>query len=614
MFDIRGRVAPLIILAGLTGCLTSPPAETPLSLISIPYVTFSTAERELDSPVALGGESRACLTASTPSEMRFRVKLPPRALLTFAIGIKPLAELAPPGSNPPSRTSATKLGFRVRIGENEPSQVVFQREIHPARSGEWLEQAVELHRFAAREVWLSFESTAVGTYGQEPDHLGFVGVFAERVLHDRARYRLGRAVVLISIDTLRRDHVSVYGSRRKTTPGLENLASEAIVFDDAVSTSSWTLPAHASLFTSLYPSFHGAVNLHRGLSDNLLGLPDLLNRNGFFTQAMVTHLYLSRQYGFGHGFDRHRYLPETRAKQVTDRAIEFLKAKGDEDFFLFLHYYDPHWHYDPPPPYDRTFDPTYEGSASGVWWDFKNQTAETIDPRDLQHIKALYDGEILYTDRHLARLFRAMKQIGVFDKAVVVVTSDHGEEFLDHGHWEHQKTLYEEQIRVPLLIKLPESKHRGRRIHEQVSLVDVAPTISEVIGLPVPSSFQGRNLLRFLAGAPGGLASSEAWSETEHTVDGSHKVSLRTGADGRKLIFSLHERDEDALVELYDLDRDAQEGSNLIASSPFSIEAEQGRLQDFLSDASELREATHALPVELTTEQLDKLRALGYVR
>jgi hypothetical protein len=341
MFDIRGRVTQVLIFGGLTGCLTSPPAEKPLSLVNLPNIAFSAGERELESPVALGGESRACLTASTPSDVRLRVKLPPRALLTFAIGIKPLAELEPPGANPPSRAGATKLGFRVRIGEDEPNQVVFQREVHRARSGEWLEQAVELHRFAGREVWLSFESSVVGNDGRETDvesgGLGFVGLFAEPVLHDRARYRLGRAVVLISIDTLRRDHVSVYGSRRKTTPGLENLASEAIVFDDAVSTSSWTLSAHASLFTSLYPSFHGAVDLHRGLSGNLLGLPQFLNESGFFTQAMVTHLYLSRQYGFGRGFDRHQYLPETRAKQVTDRAIKFLKAKGDEDFFLFLH-------------------------------------------------------------------------------------------------------------------------------------------------------------------------------------------------------------------------------------------------------------------------------------
>jgi hypothetical protein len=203
--------------------------------------------------------------------------------LTFAIGIMPLPEVEstlPPGAVSPSRSEVTKLGFQVRIGEESPSQVVFEREIHRARSGEWLDQAVELHRYAGREVWLSFETTAIGNDRQGTDvdvgGLSFAGLFAEPVLHDRARYRVGRAVVLVSIDTLRRDHVSLYGYPRKTTPGLEDLAADAIVFDDAVSTSSWTLPAHASLFTSLYPSFHGAVDLHRGLSTNLLGLPGFL--------------------------------------------------------------------------------------------------------------------------------------------------------------------------------------------------------------------------------------------------------------------------------------------------------------------------------------------------
>ncbi len=304
-------------------------------------------------------------------------------------------------------------------------------------------------------------------------------------------YRNGRTVVIVSIDTLRRDHASLYGYRRKTTPGLEDLASEAVVFDDAVSTSSWTLPAHASLFTSLYPSFHGAVTLHQGLSDELTGLPRLLDEQGFFTQAIVTHLYLSEKYGFGTGFDRLLFMPETRAEQVTDRAIGVLRARGDRDLFLFLHYYDPHWHYDPPAPYDRTFDPDYSGSASGIWWDFKEHTPESMDPRDLHHILALYDGEILYTDTHLQRFFQEMKRLEMFDKALVVVTSDHGEEFGDHGGWEHQKTLYDEQLRVPLLVKLPGGEARGRRVGEQVSLLDIAPTVVEYLGLPSPTFFSG---------------------------------------------------------------------------------------------------------------------------
>jgi arylsulfatase A-like enzyme len=464
-------------------------------------------------------------------------------------------------------------------------------------------------------VWLSFESEYVVGSGESLDQTSprFVGTFAEPVIHDRARYREGRAVVLVSIDTLRRDHVSVYGYRRKTTPSLANLAEDSVVFHDAVSTSSWTLPAHASLLTSLNPSFHGAVDLHQGLSASLPGLPRLLQEHGFFTQAMVTHLYLSEQYGFGTGFDRHAFMPETRAQQVTDRAVGFLTSKGDEDFFLFLHYYDPHWHYDPPAPYNRTFDPTYEGTATGVWWDFKDKTRESIDPRDLHHIVALYDGEIRYTDRHLERLFREMKRLGVYDKAMIIVTSDHGEEFLDHGGWEHQKTLYEEQIRVPLIVKLPHSRHKGQRVLQQVSLIDIPPTVLDYLGLPKQDSFQGESVLSLLDGAEPRMTT--AWSETEHTLDGSHKIAFRRGYSGDKAIFSLfgEDRSQDGL-ELFGLSEDPGESSNLAAEGGVSLEEKWLELEQYLSLLAEWRlHSKPSAPVELTPEQLDKLRALGYV-
>jgi arylsulfatase A-like enzyme len=345
-------------------------------------------------------------------------------------------------------------------------------------------------------------------------------------------------------------------------------------------------------------------------------LPKLLRDSGFLTQAVVTHLYLSKQYGFGEGFDRHVYLPETRAEQVTDRGIGFLRSHGDRDFFLFLHYYDPHWHYDPPAPYDRVFDPDYSGTASGIWWDFKNYTAETIDPRDLQHIIALYDGEILYVDHQLDRFLGEMKRLGVFDETLVVVTSDHGEEFLDHGGWEHQKTLYEEQIRVPLIVKLPGGAHRREKVSRQVSLLDVAPTVLDVLDLPEITAFQGRSLLALVGSRAGQSPQNAVWAETEHTVDGSHKLSLRRGASAAKLIFGVNGRERgDTLVELYDLGHDVGETVNLMDSNPNAAAGELSRLEEFLDHIADFRRgATPAKPVELSPEQLDRLRALGYVR
>ena len=612
----RNKVALMLMLfVWSSACRDEAPSAPPQVLMDETYLVFSPGgDEDLVSPIALGGESRPALIARTPAEFRYRVHVPPRATLTFALGILQAPGTTPDENDEPGATlPGNRMRFEVRAGEDGPDELLFEREIHVARRGEWIEQQVDLSRLSGREVWLVFRSSFPGAEDRE-EPLPLIGVFGDPVLHDRARFREGRGVVLVSIDTLRPDHMSVYNYPRKTTPGLEAFATEAIVFDDAVSTSSWTLPAHASLLTSTYPSVHGAVNLNVGLARSWPNLATVLRESGFTTQAMVTHVYLAPEYGFDEGFDRHQYLPETRAEELTDRAVRFLSAMGDRDFFLFVHYYDPHWHYDPPPPYDKEFDPSYEGEVSGVWWDFKELAADEIDARDLHHIKALYDGEIRYTDRHVERLFREMKSLGIFDKSVIVVTSDHGEEFLEHGHWEHQKTLYEELLRIPLLVKLPNGEIRGRRVSEQVSLVDVAPTILEALSVPRPSSFEGRSLFELLGAAPK-RERREAWSETEHTIDQSHKLSLRLGARGRKAIFTV--RDASVDIELFDLAADPGE---LLPLGPTPIndpmrKAFEKRLEDYLHDVAAARQGSPDIPsIELDPEEWERLRSLGYVR
>ncbi|HXV61058.1 MAG TPA: sulfatase [Vicinamibacteria bacterium] len=587
----------LALAAGACGGGREP--EAPVDLLGLTYVVFSpTEEEELRSPIDFSGDIRPALVAPTPAEFRYRVTVPAEGFLTFAMGIAQAPHAR--GDEP---LPGARMRFRVRAGDKVVDDVLFDREIHVGRRGRWIDQSVDLGRHGGREIWLSLETSFPGYEAVEgAPPLPLVGVFADPALHDRGRHPRSRGVVIVSIDTLRRDHTSLYGYPRRTTPGLEALSSDALVFEDAVSTSSWTLPAHASLLTSTVPSVHGASDLHVGLSPEWPNLAQLLRDNGFFTQAIVTHLYLSRHYGFGTGFDRHRYLPETRAEEVTDQAIRFLHAWADRDFFLFVHYYDPHWHYDPPAPYDDVFDPRYEGEATGIWWDFKELTAEEIEPSDLHHIQALYDGEILYTDRHVERLFQEMKRLGVFEESIIVVTSDHGEEFLEHGGWEHQKTLYEEQLRIPLVVKLPLSLgHPNGRVEAQVSLIDVAPTVAQVLGVEVPETFQGRSLLD-------GDEPVEAWSETEHTLDGSHLIAMRRGASGDKVIYTL--KGNEVGVRVFDLLADPEERNG--------EEGDSGRLSQaldaYLTAATARRAGKSASPkVELTPEEVERLRALGYI-
>ncbi len=599
-------LAVSVVLAFASACNT-PEATDPLDLMDATYVVFAPVdEQEVPTRIRLDGDTRRALAASLPAEFRYRIQVPERALLTFTVAI-----ITAPGAErgDPLPSDRVRFGIRAgRAGESSASELLFEREIHVARRGQWIEQEVDLRALSGKEIWLVFQTSFPGA--PEGEALPVVGIFGEPVLHDRARYRRGRGVLVVSIDTLRRDHVSLYGYPRRTTPGLEALASESVVFDDAVSTSSWTLPAHASLLTSTYPSVHGAVNLNVGLSPAWPSVATLLQEAEFTTQALVTHVYLSTEYGFGEGFDRHVYLPETRAEGVTNRAIRFLRAMGDREFFLFVHYYDPHWHYDPPAPYDETFDPSYDGDASGVWWDFKEHDRDSIDPRDLHHIEALYDGEILYTDRHVERLMRSMKELDIFDKMLIVVTSDHGEEFLEHGSWEHQKTLYEEQLRVPLIIKFPGGEGAGRRVKEQVSLLDVAPTIADVMELPVPASFRGVSLRGEL------VENRELWSETEHTIDGTHKLSLRRGASSGKAIFRVSGDDGevDVLnVELFDLGEDPSE-LEALTDDEMRQRVEE-RLRDYLASVAAAREGIAETPnVDLDPQERERLRTLGYIQ
>lgn len=593
------KVTKVLTACAFVSACGGPEASDPIDLMDASYVVFAPVdEQEIPTRIQLDGDTRRSLAASTPSEFRYRIQIPERALLTFAVAI-----ITAPGADRDRPLPGDHVNFALRAGESAASELLFERSIHVARRGQWIEQEVDLRGLAGKTVWLVFQTSFPGA--PEGEALPVVGIFGEPVLHDRARYRQGRGVVVVSIDTLRRDHVSLYGYPRRTTPGLEALATESVVFDDAVSTASWTLPAHASLLTSTYPSVHGAVNLNVGLSPAWPSVATLLQEAEFTTQAFVTHVYLSTEYGFGEGFDRHVYLPETRAEEVTNRAIRFLRAMGDREFFLFVHYYDPHWHYDPPAPYDKTFDPSYDGDTSGVWWDFKELDRDSIDPRDLHHIEALYDGEILYTDRHLERLMRAMKELDIFDKSLIVVTSDHGEEFLEHGSWEHQKTLYEEQLRVPLIIKFPDGEGAGRRVSEQVSLLDIAPTIADVMGLSVPATFRGVSLRGEV------LENRALWSETEHTIDGTHKLSLRRGSSAGKAIFSV--RDDGVDVELFDLGEDPNE-LEAVTDDDMRQRVEQ-QLRDYLAGVAVAREGKTDTPnVELDPQDRERLRALGYIQ
>jgi arylsulfatase A-like enzyme len=311
-------------------------------------------------------------------------------------------------------------------------------------------------------------------------------------------------VLLVSVDTLRADHLSSYGYARPTTPHLDALAARGVLFEAAQSTSSWTLPAHASLLTGRYPAFHGLEDEGAVLPAGLPTLAERFRELGYATFAVVAHVYVGREFGIDRGFDTfddsllEGGTRNPKAEEVVDRVLEQLDAAGDRPFFGFVHLFDPHWDYAPPPPWNTRFtDPGYTGPVDGTLRSLSPWSGpdRTLPAADLAFALALYDGEVAYVDAQIGRLLGALAARGQLDRTVVAVTADHGEEFEEHGRLGHGHSLYGEVLRVPLILAGHPRLPAGERRREPVSLVDVAATLLELAGGAPPAGSQGTSLL-----------------------------------------------------------------------------------------------------------------------
>jgi len=534
--------------------------------------------------ISTGGETRPALLASA----RYEVPLPSRGLLTFGMGVQNPAGVEVPG------------WYRLTVKSGDT--VLRQPQINPRELHGWRDITIELAGLGRRAP-LSFELQLTekdGTPITPPS--GVTLAISDPVIHDLADYGRHKGVVLISIDTLRRDHVSAYGYPKPTTPRLDALAASGLLCEDAVSTSSWTLPAHLSMLTSADPGAHGGTNRDVGFNGKVKTLASIFQEAGYATQAVTSHLYVSQVYGVHTGFDHLEFNQKVRANNIVDRGIDLVDRFGDRPFFVFLHFYDPHWHYDPHDSTKRYFETSYTGTLSGNLKEFTELDPAKVSPQDMAHLLALYDGEIRYTDDELGRFFDHMKARGLDKSSLILVTSDHGEEFGEHGSWEHQKTLYEELIRIPMIVNGPGIT--ARREPAPVSLLDVAPTLVAWARLSPKWEPQGVSLL---SPAPD---HRPAYGETDHTVDGTRKLFLRPGAGETKVIFSI--KPEDGKVtreEWYELGIDPGEGRSHPPRDEVALAVRKQAIGRWVSG----RSATPGPKVTLTPEQREQFIAQGYI-
>jgi arylsulfatase A-like enzyme len=352
---------------------------------------------------------------------------------------------------------------------------------------------------------------------------------------DAAGAEGNRNIVLIIIDTLRADHLSCYGYGRMTSPVLDSLAEAGTRWEWAQAQSPWTLPSHASIWTGLSVRSHGTVTgelgdddirgFNYGLDPDLETLPEIMQKAGFRTFGLANVCLLSHVYGFDSGFDTYSCTGagHGRAGVSVDSLIIWLEANSHDRFFCMLHLYDVHAPYNPPSPYNTVFGGEPEGYST-VW---EIEYDSILNPQDLDRLVSLYDGEIAWVDSNLGRLFRYIRRSGLDESTLIVVTADHGEEFLDHGWVDHGHTLYQEVTRVPMIMAGP-GIQPGRTDSSVAGQYDLLPTLVSWAGVETSSRFDGTDILsddfHGRRAVPASGVAPLAWREQSHLasiIDGS---------------------------------------------------------------------------------------------
>lgn len=445
-----------------------------------------------------------------------------------------------------------------------------------------------------------------------PLDLGYAAWSPPAVVVRGSRAAEGRRnVVVWLVDALRADRLSCYGAGHRTSPHLDRLVRRGLIFTSPRAQASWTAASTGSLFTALYPSRHGAERASQRLLPQCVTLAERLEQAGVFTMGVVANGHLKPLMNFDQGFERYVFVrgsgdpPHADAAEVFASLRPLLERNADKPFCLYVHGVDPHGPYTPPPPYDTRFTPDdYPGTIDGRYGepDFRRRPASEVSEADLAQVRGLYDGEIAFNDYYLGRLVAELRRLGLLERTMVLVTGDHGEEFLDHGGWDHAKTLYAEQVRVPLAGRLPEGAHprfpAGSVARDPVRLVDIYPSVLDFLGIASSpeelAELDGRSFFS-------GEAPSLLFSEENRAGD----VLFSVEQGGFKLIRRLEPEPGD---ELFDLRSDPGEKRDIIGEHPELAARLVAEGEAILARRTLERES-----VDLDPSTREELRALGYL-
>ncbi len=445
-------------------------------------------------------------------------------------------------------------------------------------------------------------------------------------------------IVLITIDTLRPDHLGYYGYKSAHTPNIDAIASKGVVFKNTYAPAPRTGPSHISILTGLYPNHHGAVQNYMWLSEGTLSLPEILSSHGYKTAAFISGFPLTNESsGLAHHFDFYyddlstiSFIPEVvtklrlfnlvntfgsklsykvisnerKASWTTELVLNWLDANKDQQFFLWVHYFDPHIPYQPPLKYRNV----KIGSVSGDWYSYSAQERENFvkHPEIIQQEIDFYDGEISYVDAQIGQIVKTLNDWGIMKNTLLIITADHGESLGEHNYYFAHGDLYNTCLKIPLVFFYPSGKLKHQIISNDARLIDITPTILDILDIKSDFSFDGRSLFP--------LFNNQETVDDDQMIFASvlknHQKMYCVKDHNYKLIWNSATWSEQRNVEyeeLYDLQRDPNETINLIESKPVILPTMRRALKTF-------RDTKMSLRTQIDNKTRKRLKSLGYIR
>ena len=568
-----------------------------------------------------------CLVAPPESEFLMDLNIPPNGNFVLEFGYGILNEFK-------NRKSEQSIHFHILLKQADNEKVVFSKTIDWATTKDIIREQIDLTPYSGNKVQLSFLTQDSNPESKDEETPTIVPVWVNPLIY-RVPETDTTNIILISLDTVRPDHLHCYGYERNTSPAIDSLAADGVLFKNTYSTTSWTLPGHVSLLTSLNCFHHQVYSLLQKMNRETPTLADILRAQQFYCAAFTGGGYLSETYGFSKGFDSYQEIKLhgdqairlDEAERLAQLASHWLEDNKHKNFFLFLHTYQPH------DPYANLSDIGKEYLDKNAEWeqvkmeslfDERGRFGTQISSSSQQNIIDLYDGEIKYTDVLFVQpIVEKLKELGLYDNSLIILTSDHGEEFFDHEAWLHDHSIYDEGIRIPLIVKFPYGEYKGIQIENIARITDIMPTILDRETIKTNSQqFDGISLVPMIKGKEKKQRTFVSDLALREFTLAPTLVSINR--DRFKFILNkkisspytrrMARNFDGSQIELYDLDKDPGETKNLAANIAYRDMCFE--LLDQIEQMYEKAEKMNMEREEVTLDQSlrERLRALGYIK